>query len=88
MIFLRGAKQLVTMRGPAPRRGAELLDLGVIQDGSVLIDGGRIDEVGSTRRIENLAKARGAKLIDVSGKVVLPRVRRLVYALDLRRSSA
>ncbi len=72
MIFLRGAKQLVTMRGPAPRRGAELLDLGVIQDGSVLIDGGRIDEVGSTRRIENLAKARGAKLIDVSGKVVLP----------------
>ena len=46
--------------------------LGLIQDGSLLIEGGRIQEVGTTRRIENLRKARSARLIDVSGKVVTP----------------
>lgn len=47
-------------------------DLGIIHDGAVLINGDRIDEVGPTRRIENLAKARGARVIDATGKVVLP----------------
>jgi imidazolonepropionase len=44
----------------------------VIRDGSVLIDGETIVEVGSTRRIENLAKARKARVVDISGKVLLP----------------
>jgi imidazolonepropionase len=60
------------MRGPAPRRGLFCSDLGVIRDGSLLIEDGRISEVGSTRRIENLRKAREARLIDVTGKVVTP----------------
>ena len=47
-------------------------DLGVIRDGSLLIEDGRIEEVGTTRRIENLRKARTARLIDVTGKVVTP----------------
>jgi imidazolonepropionase len=72
MLLIRGAQQLVTMRGPRPRRGAEMADLGIIVDGAVLIDGDRIDEVGPTRRLENLAKARGARVIDATGKVVLP----------------
>jgi imidazolonepropionase len=72
LIFLRGARQLLTLRGPRPRRGLQLSDLGVIRDGSVLIDGETIVEVGSTRRIENLARARKARLIDISGKVLLP----------------
>jgi imidazolonepropionase len=70
--FVRGARQLLTLRGPAPRRGLSCSDLGIIRDGSVLIQDGRIEEVGSTRRIENLRKARSARLIDVSGKVVAP----------------
>ena len=49
-----------------------MAELGLIVDGSVLIDGHRIDEVGSTRRIENLSKVRNARLLDVSGKVVTP----------------
>ena len=71
-IFIRGARQLVTMRGPVPRRGLHCSDLGVIRDGSLLIEDGLIAEVGPTRRIENLRKARSARLIDVSGKVVTP----------------
>jgi imidazolonepropionase len=73
MIFIRGARQLVTLRGPAPpRRGIELRDLGLIPDGALLIDGEKIREVGTTRRIENLAATRSANVVDATGKVVLP----------------
>jgi imidazolonepropionase len=47
-------------------------DLNIVPDGSVLIRGGVIEEVGSTRRIENLAPARQAHEIDAAGKVVMP----------------
>lgn len=73
MLFLRGARQLVTVRGSvSPRRGPRLRELGVIRDGSLLISGDTIEEVGSTQRIANLAKARGARVIDVAGKVIVP----------------
>ena len=72
-ILVRGARQLLTLRGPsAPRRGAQLRDLGVIQDGAVLIEGGVIRQVGPGRRIENLALARGAHEINACGRVVMP----------------
>jgi len=71
--LIRGARQLLTLRGPSgPRRGPDLGNLGIIQDGAVLIADGLIAEVGPTRRLENLALARGAELIDASGCVVLP----------------
>ena len=72
-ILLRGAKQLVTLRGPSGvRRGAALHDLGIIDDGSVLIRDGIIVSVGSTRRIENLKEARHALEIPADGHVVMP----------------
>ena len=37
-VLIRGARQLLTLRGAAtPRRGAELRELGLIPDGTVLI---------------------------------------------------
>jgi imidazolonepropionase len=72
LIFLRGARQLLTLRGPSPRRGLQLSDLGLIRDGSVLVEGDKIVEVGSTRRIENLARSRKARVVEVGGKVLLP----------------
>jgi len=72
-ILLRGARQLLTLRGPAgPRRSADLRNLGLIQDGAMLIGDGVILEAGPTRRLENLAIARKADEINLSGKVVLP----------------
>jgi imidazolonepropionase len=71
--LIRGARQLLTLRGSkAPRRGAGMNDLGVIQDGAVLIRGGVVVEAGPTRRVENLASARGATEINAAGRVVLP----------------
>ena len=71
--LVRGARQLLTLRGAnGPRRGADLNHLGIIQDGALLIVDGRIEDLGSSRRVENLALARHAEEIDASGRVVMP----------------
>lgn len=72
-ILVRGARQLLTLRGPCgPRRWAALRNLGIIQDGALLVVDGVIREIGPTCRIENLALARDAVEIDASGAVVMP----------------
>lgn len=72
-ILVRSARQLLTLRGPAgPRRGAGMQELGLIQDGALLIRDGRIFAVGQGRRVENLAEARDAIEIDATRRVVLP----------------
>ncbi|MGH9664550.1 MAG: imidazolonepropionase [Bryobacteraceae bacterium] len=72
-ILVRGARQLLTLRGPSgPRRGDALNNLGLIDDGSLLIVNGVIRDVGPTRRVENLALARNAAEIDAHGRVVMP----------------
>jgi imidazolonepropionase len=71
--LLRGARQLLTLRGPSgARRGSGLSELAIINDGAVLIRDGRIQEVGMSRRVENLAAARNATVIDATGRVVMP----------------
>ena len=71
--LVRGARQLLTLRGTSgPRRGTDLRNLGIIQDGAVLVVNGRIEDIGPSRRVENLAQARQAEQIDASGKVVMP----------------
>ncbi|MGA2595596.1 MAG: imidazolonepropionase [Bryobacteraceae bacterium] len=55
-----------------PRRGIALGELTVIPDGAVLIRDGLIDEVGTSRRVEALKKARDADEISAVGRVVMP----------------
>src|ERR1022692_2076338 len=58
-LLVRGARQLITLRGPAePRRGAALKELSIIRDGAL--------------RIENLALVRRSQEIDATGHVVMP----------------
>ena len=72
-ILIRGARQLLTLNGAnEAHRGAAMNDLGLINDGGVLIVNGLIARVGPSRRIENLAEARNAIEIDASGCVVMP----------------
>ena len=86
-ILLRGAKQLLTLRGPSSaRRGAALQDLGIIEDGSVLIQDGLIASVGPTRRIDNLKAARGALEIPMEGRIITPGFIDASLHLSLRRS--
>jgi imidazolonepropionase len=63
--------QLVALAGPKrPRVGAEMAELAIIRDGGMLIRGGKIERVGPSDEIEK--KSRGAKIVDVGGRVVLP----------------
>lgn len=66
-LVVRDARQLLTLRGPeGPRRGPAMRDLGIVQNGSVLIVNGRIAAVGEIDAPE------GIEEIDATGKVVLP----------------
>lgn len=72
-ILIRGARQLLTLRGtPYSRRAHSLSDLAVIPDGAVLIRDGRIHSVGPSRRLENLLEARNVQVIEAHGCVVMP----------------
>lgn len=65
---------MITLRGSSSaRRGVELTELSIIEDGAMLIaPNGLIQEVGPARRVENLAAARGAEEVPASGCVVMP----------------
>jgi len=66
-LLVRGARQLLTLRGPhGPRRGPAMRDLGIVEHGSVLIVDGRIIAVGE------VDPHRGIEEFDATGKVVLP----------------
>src|SRR5271157_1500272 len=72
-VLLTHAAQLLTLRGDgAPRRGAELCELGIIEDGGVLVADGKIVAVGKTNEIAKNQLVKQAEEIDCSGKVVLP----------------
>jgi imidazolonepropionase len=73
ILLVRGARQLLTLRGSAePRRGSALQELGIIRDGALLIEDGRVVEVGLSRRVENLALGRRSQELDATGQVVMP----------------
>ncbi|HYO81246.1 MAG TPA: amidohydrolase family protein [Bryobacteraceae bacterium] len=47
-------------------------EVGLIEDGSVLIVDGLVASFGPSRRVENLADAKAAEIIDANGHVVIP----------------
>lgn len=72
-LFFRNARQLLTLAGPpAPRRGRDLGELGIIEDGAVLTKGATIHCVGRTRDLVAEARSLNAKVIDCRGRVVMP----------------
>ena len=69
-LALLQAGQLVTLGGPAPRRGRDLRELRIVEDGAMLIRDGVIAAIGHTAEINE--QAAGARIIDAGGRVVLP----------------
>ena len=59
--------QILTLTGPArPRVGPELRELGIVENGMLLVRDGRIAAIGKELDIS------GAEVIDAGGRVVLP----------------
>jgi imidazolonepropionase len=72
-VLIRGARQLLTLRGPSsPRRGKETQELAVIEDGALLAENGIVLEAGPARRLDRLVSSRSARVIDATNKVILP----------------
>jgi imidazolonepropionase len=71
-LLVTGCSELLTLRGPVPRRGRTLQDLGIIRDAALLIQDDRIAAVGPRRRVEALRESRRAEKLDLGGRVVLP----------------
>jgi imidazolonepropionase len=70
--LITGCSELLTLRGPVPRRGRALRDLGIIRDGALLVRGDRVAAIGPRRKIERLREAQEAEKLDLGGRVVLP----------------
>lgn len=54
-LYIRRASELVTCRGSAPKKGAEMADIGLIKNGGVLLHDDRIFAVGTTEELDLLA---------------------------------
>jgi imidazolonepropionase len=76
-MLIKNAAQLVTCSGFSAKKGKEMTDLHIIEDGAVVIKEGVIEAVGQSGDIEDRLKDNGADLfdfdiIDARGKAVLP----------------
>lgn len=76
-LLLANIGQLITLRGEKrARRGAEMRELGIIEDAAVLCAGGRIAAVGRQREVfkDSWLRKNKSKIqeLDCGGRVVLP----------------
>lgn len=76
IVWIKHAAQLVTMasRKTGPRIKEEMNELAIIEDGSIWIEGGVIQAVGTTAELEEIYQARAheAKMTDATGHLVTP----------------
>ena len=76
-MLIKNAAELMTCSGFGAKKGKEMADLHIIEDGAVVIKEGVIEAVGQSGDIEDQLKDNGADLfdfdiIDARGKAVLP----------------
>lgn len=74
-IWIKHAAQLATIAGgAAPRVREGMSDLGLIEDGSVWMEDGKIRAVGTTAELEEryAQRAGEAEIVDASGRLVTP----------------
>ncbi|PIU44364.1 MAG: imidazolonepropionase [Ignavibacteriales bacterium CG07_land_8_20_14_0_80_59_12] len=74
-LLIRNASQLVTVsaHGARTKRGAEMRDLGIIEDGALLIDEGKIAWVGRSADAPSFDRSSpDVEVFDAEGRVVMP----------------
>ena len=70
-LLIHSARQVITCASPdGPKRGAAMQDVGLLEDGALAIDLGKIVGVGHTQELRARFSARDN--LDASGKVVCP----------------
>lgn len=71
-IIIRNAAQLVTCSGFSAKKGREMSDLSVIENGTVIITNGIITYVGKDTDCSSVYEYPDHEIIDATGKAVLP----------------
>ncbi|GAA0316165.1 imidazolonepropionase [Bacillus carboniphilus] len=75
-MFIRNASQLVTLKGgsESPRVKEQMEELHIIENGSVWIENGKIEDVGTDKELSEKysSKLNQAQHIDATGKLVTP----------------
>lgn len=71
--LILNASEILTMAGPdGPRAGKDKGTLGLLRDGAVLIDQGKIVAAGPKAVVLTNPAAKGAKILSAEGRVLLP----------------
>lgn len=72
-LLITNIGQLITMKGPVPRVGDAMNDLGLIKNGAIAVAGEEILAVGESEAVEGKVDlAEGCIAIDADGGVVTP----------------
>ncbi len=71
-IIIKNASQLVTCSGFRAKRGKEMSDIGIIENGALIIEDGLIKSVGESSQVLNNLDKTGFDTIDARGKAILP----------------
>ncbi|HYO98730.1 MAG TPA: hypothetical protein VER76_00780 [Pyrinomonadaceae bacterium] len=73
MLAVVNCSQLVTLEGAKrPRVGAEMRELGIVEDGAMLVgDDARITRVGTRGEIERLI-TNECEVVDAGGRICVP----------------
>lgn len=72
-LIIKNISQLITMDGPSPRRGREMGNLGMIENGGIAVAGDEILAVGKSEEISGRVDlAEGCQVIDAKNCVVTP----------------
>lgn len=70
-LLVKHAAELITCAGPAPKTGAAMADIGIIPDGALLAEAGKIIWVGPTAELP-VRNEEQWEVIDAAGKCVMP----------------
>lgn len=71
-LIIRNASQVVTCSGFEAKKGAEMSNLHIIDDGAVVVSGGIITHVGPTKDILRMVDTDDYLDIDATGRALLP----------------
>lgn len=71
-LLIKNAAELITCRGPAPKQGTAMNDIGIIKGGAIVIEDGIIQAVGTTADILARINEKEYEIIDASGKCAMP----------------
>lgn len=71
-LLIKNAAELVTCGGMAPKKGAEMNNIGIIVDGALVIEDGIITDVGTTADILARVDEASYQVVDATGKCVMP----------------